>query len=112
MCAENFLYYRSADLASELRVVIPRRSDLDPERSVLLTSFASFKNKRVGFFFLVQSEYGDLYKVRTGGRVQSGRKCSANGSSGRCRLPSSDGCTQPAPAVVERQPQLGPKLAC
>lgn len=81
VCAENFLYYvrlkSQAELAATgaqgahqvtLQAVIPRRTDLSPERSVLITSFTSFRSKRTGLFFLLQSEYGDLYKVRRRGR--------------------------------------------
>jgi splicing factor 3B subunit 3 len=39
------------------------RSDLPVDRTVLITCFASFKNKKFGFFFLLLSEFGDLYKL-------------------------------------------------
>ncbi|GAB4816845.1 hypothetical protein N2152v2_003891 [Parachlorella kessleri] len=61
VCAENFVIYAAPD-HPELRAVIPRRTSLPAERGVLLTCAASHKQKNM-FFVLVQSEYGDLYKV-------------------------------------------------
>ena len=46
----------------EVRAALPRRHDLPPERGVLITSGTVHKQKDL-FFFLLQSEYGDLYKV-------------------------------------------------
>eukprot|EP00198_Chlamydomonas_reinhardtii_P011963 XP_001701300.1 nuclear pre-mRNA splicing factor, component of splicing factor 3b [Chlamydomonas reinhardtii] len=46
----------------EVRAVIPRRSDLPGDRGVLIVSYATHKKKAYSFF-LVQSEYGDIYKV-------------------------------------------------
>ena len=62
VCCENFLIYRDGANAGELRVVIPRRESLPGERGVLLVAGTAHKMKGM-FFFLVQSEYGDLYKV-------------------------------------------------
>lgn len=45
-----------------MRAVIPRRSDLLAERGVLIVAYATHKKKAYSFF-LVQSEYGDIYKV-------------------------------------------------
>ena len=45
-----------------MRAALPRRHDLPPERGVLITSGTVHKQKDL-FFFLLQSEYGDLYKV-------------------------------------------------
>lgn len=53
VCAENFIMYRNAESADEVRTVIPRRSDLLPERGVLIVSYAMHKRKNM-FFFLVQ----------------------------------------------------------
>lgn len=53
VCAENFIMYRSVDTTDEVRTVIPRRSDLLPERGVLIVSYAMHKRKNM-FFFLVQ----------------------------------------------------------
>ena len=43
---------------------LPQRADFyDPNKGLLLICSATHKQKGL-FFFLVQSEYGDLYKVR------------------------------------------------
>lgn len=47
---------------SQVRAVIPRRNDLPGDRGVLIIAYASHKKKAYSFF-LVQSEYGDIYKV-------------------------------------------------
>ena len=64
VCAENFLLYRNPGIDSEeeLRVVIPRRSDLPGDKSVLITAAATFRKKK-NFYVFLQSEYGDVYKV-------------------------------------------------
>lgn len=65
VCAENFVLYRNQD-HEEVRAVIPRRADLPGDRGVLIVSYASHKKKAYSFF-LLQSEYGDIYKVITSG---------------------------------------------
>lgn len=45
----------------EIRTALPRRKDLPVERGVLITAGAIHKRKD-SFFYLLQSEYGDLYK--------------------------------------------------
>ncbi|KAE9451386.1 hypothetical protein C3L33_16710, partial [Rhododendron williamsianum] len=45
-----------------VRAVIPRRGDLPAERGVLVVSAAMHKQKSM-FFFLLQTEYGDIFKV-------------------------------------------------
>lgn len=63
VCAENFLLYQNPAVdAEELRVVIPRRSDLPGDRSVLITAAATLRQKN-RFFTFLQSEYGDIYLV-------------------------------------------------
>lgn len=61
VCAENFVIYKNQGHA-EVRAVIPRRSDLPAERGVLIVSAAMHKQKSM-FFFLLQTEYGDIFKV-------------------------------------------------
>jgi splicing factor 3B subunit 3 len=63
VCSENIIYYRSTELKYELRVLIPRRFNQPKNQSVLITCYSSFKNKKYGFFILLQSEFGDLYKL-------------------------------------------------
>jgi hypothetical protein len=47
---------------AEIRTAIPRREGMSTERGVLITTGTVHKQKDL-FFFLLQSEYGDLYKV-------------------------------------------------
>eukprot|EP00879_Flechtneria_rotunda_P016767 GHRR01017550.1.p1 GENE.GHRR01017550.1~~GHRR01017550.1.p1 ORF type:complete len:1036 (+),score=359.64 GHRR01017550.1:786-3893(+) len=61
LCAENFLIYRHQG-HEEVRAVLPRREDLSGDRGVLIVSYASHKKKAYSFF-LLQSEYGDIYKA-------------------------------------------------
>ena len=61
VCCENFVLYRHQGVG-ELRAVLPRREDLPPERGVLIVSHAAHKKKAYSFF-LLQSEYGDVYKA-------------------------------------------------
>lgn len=61
VAADNFIIYRDEG-HEEVRAVIPRRSTLPGDRGVLIVCSATHRTKR-GFFFLLQSEYGDIYKV-------------------------------------------------
>ncbi|KAI9128782.1 hypothetical protein K1719_000265 [Acacia pycnantha] len=61
VCAENFVIYKNQG-HPDIRAVIPRRLDLPAERGVLIVSAAMHKLKSM-FFFLLQTEYGDIFKV-------------------------------------------------
>ncbi|CAJ2631057.1 unnamed protein product [Trifolium pratense] len=61
VCAENFVIYKNQG-HPDVRAVIPRRADLPAERGVLIVSAAMHKLKNM-FFFLLQTEYGDIFKV-------------------------------------------------
>jgi splicing factor 3B subunit 3 len=63
VCSEDYLIYKHQN-SREHRVPIPKRSHplSDPERGVIITSAVMHK-MRGAFFFLLQSEEGDLYKV-------------------------------------------------
>lgn len=61
VCAENFVIYKNQG-HPDVRAVIPRRLDLPAERGVLIVSAAVHKQKTM-FFFLLQTEYGDIFKV-------------------------------------------------
>ncbi|KMZ63735.1 Pre-mRNA-splicing factor RSE1 [Zostera marina] len=61
VCAENFVIYKNQG-HPDVRAVIPRRADLPAERGVLIVSIATHKQKSM-FFFLLQTEYGDIFKV-------------------------------------------------
>lgn len=72
VCAENWVLYRNMDEAQdEVRTPIPRRVDTADERGVLIVAAAMHKQKGL-FFFLLQSEYGDLYKVSVKFQEQTG----------------------------------------
>lgn len=61
VCAENRIVYQDRD-HDPVSCLIPRRADLPAERGVLIVSYAAHKQKDM-FFVLIQSEYGDIYKV-------------------------------------------------
>ncbi|KAJ8615274.1 hypothetical protein MRB53_034646 [Persea americana] len=61
VCAENFVIYKNHG-HPDVRAVIPRRADLPNERGVLIVSAATHRQKAM-FFFLLQTEYGDIFKV-------------------------------------------------
>ncbi|KAH8497167.1 hypothetical protein H0E87_019750 [Populus deltoides] len=61
VCVENFVIYKNQG-HTDVRAVIPRRADLPAERGVLIVSAATHKQKSM-FFFLLQTEYGDIFKV-------------------------------------------------
>jgi splicing factor 3B subunit 3 len=54
VCAENFVYYHNVEVEHTIKIVIPRRFDLPGHRSVLLTKYDTFKNKKKnwGFFHI------------------------------------------------------------
>ncbi|KAF9598013.1 hypothetical protein IFM89_023585 [Coptis chinensis] len=60
VCAENFVIYKNQG-HPDVRAVIPRRADLPAERGVLIVSAATHRHKSM-FFFLLQTEYGDVFK--------------------------------------------------
>ncbi|EPT04569.1 hypothetical protein FOMPIDRAFT_95487 [Fomitopsis schrenkii] len=63
VCCEDHIIYRHMD-APQHRVPIPRRRHplSDPNRGIIITAAVMHKMKGA-FFFLLQSEEGDLYKV-------------------------------------------------
>ncbi|KIY70657.1 hypothetical protein CYLTODRAFT_419613 [Cylindrobasidium torrendii FP15055 ss-10] len=63
VCCENHIIYRHMD-APQHRIPIPRRNGPleDPHRGVIITAAVMHKMKGA-FFFLVQTEDGDLFKV-------------------------------------------------
>ena len=61
VCSENFIVYKSP-AQPERRCALPRRKDLPNDHGLLLTAAAVHKQRDL-FFILVQSEFGDLYKV-------------------------------------------------
>ncbi|KAK8823650.1 hypothetical protein WA577_002569 [Blastocystis sp. JDR] len=61
MFAENWVLYRNEG-HPELRVPIPRREFLPEDKGVLIVAWALF-HQRDKFFYLVQSELGDVFKI-------------------------------------------------
>lgn len=61
ICAENYIIWHAED-QQEVRTIVPRRHSLPAAKTVLITAAATHKQKNL-FFMLIQSEYGDLYKV-------------------------------------------------
>jgi splicing factor 3B subunit 3 len=62
VCSENWIVYKNMG-HPDRRAPIPRRAGLPGERGTLIVSSATHKQKDM-FFFLCQSEYGDLYRVK------------------------------------------------
>jgi len=61
VCAENWIIFKNQG-HPDVRASIPRRKGADPKENMLIVSYATQKQKDI-MFFLLQSEYGDLYKV-------------------------------------------------
>ncbi|PVD21138.1 hypothetical protein C0Q70_19304 [Pomacea canaliculata] len=64
ICSENYITYKNLGDQPDIRCPIPRRrTDLDdPERGMIFVCSATHKTKSM-FFFLVQTEQGDIFKV-------------------------------------------------
>lgn len=64
ICSENYLTYKNLGDQHDIRCPIPRRrNDLDdPERGMIFICSATHRTKSM-YFFLVQSEQGDIFKV-------------------------------------------------
>ena len=64
ICSENYITYKNLGDQPDIRCPIPRRrNDLDdPERGMIFVCSATHKTKSM-FFFLVQTEQGDIFKV-------------------------------------------------
>ena len=61
VCAEDYIIHRSV-LHAERRVRILRRRSVRKDRGVLITAHCLVRQKKGVFFFLLQTEYGDLLK--------------------------------------------------
>lgn len=64
ICSENYLTYKNLGDQHDILCPIPRRrNDLDdPERGMIFICSATHRTKSM-FFFLVQTEQGDIFKV-------------------------------------------------
>lgn len=64
VCAEKYIVYKNFGDQPDIRMPIPRRrNDLNPERGMLIVASATHKSKSRKFFFLLQTEQGDIFKV-------------------------------------------------
>jgi len=61
VCSENYITYWD-ESHEPVRTAFPRRMGILDERGILIVSHATHVQKNL-FFFLVQSEFGDIYKV-------------------------------------------------
>ncbi|KAH0475974.1 MAG: hypothetical protein KVP17_002306, partial [Porospora cf. gigantea B] len=61
VCCENFLTYRKPG-HPEMSCALPRRLEMGADKSVIVTQYAVHRLRNF-YFFLLQSEFGDLYKV-------------------------------------------------
>jgi splicing factor 3B subunit 3 len=61
VCCENFIVYKKHD-HEERFCPLPRRNDMEANRGLFIIAYATHKQKDL-FFFILQSEKGDLYKV-------------------------------------------------
>jgi len=62
VCGENWVAYKHEGHA-EVRAPVPRRRGYPAERGLLVARAAAHRQSRGAFFFLLQSELGDLYKA-------------------------------------------------
>lgn len=60
--AEDCLYYHSYPKKTLLKCMYPKRIGVDSQEGVMINSFTFHKQKNL-FFFLLQTEYGDLFKL-------------------------------------------------
>uniref|UniRef100_A0A7S0PY64 DNA damage-binding protein 1 n=1 Tax=Coccolithus braarudii TaxID=221442 RepID=A0A7S0PY64_9EUKA len=61
VCSENFVVYKNQS-HTDVRCALPRRRDLSEEHGLLIIASAVHRQKDL-FFIIIQSEFGDLYKV-------------------------------------------------
>ena len=61
ICGENWVSYKHLG-HEEIRTALPRRHDTPPDKDILITTATTYTQKDM-YFFLLQSEIGDLYKV-------------------------------------------------
>jgi len=60
ICCENFITYKNS--SQDISSPIPRRNEFPSDKGIMIISYAMHKQKDL-FFFLIQSELGDLYKI-------------------------------------------------
>ena len=62
---EDQLCYKSYPVKHELKCKYPKRLGVNSKDKIMINSYALHKQKGI-FFYLIQSEYGDLFKVMLG----------------------------------------------
>ncbi|KII69875.1 Splicing factor 3B subunit 3 [Thelohanellus kitauei] len=64
VCCENYIVYHNIGSGQDIKCLIPRRrDDLDmPDRTILIVCATTYKSKNL-YFFLAQTEQGDLFKI-------------------------------------------------
>jgi splicing factor 3B subunit 3 len=64
VCSENYITFKNVGDQPDIRCPIPRRrNDIDDrERTMIIVATATHKTKNM-FFFLVQTEQGDIFKI-------------------------------------------------
>ena len=99
VCAENWVIWRGRGAgAPEVKALLPRRAGLPPSRGTLIVAAATHKQKAL-FFALLQSEYGDIYKV------------TLTGSGGSAAGPGLAGATGVADLAVQVFDTLPPSVS-
>ncbi|CAF2309153.1 unnamed protein product [Rotaria sp. Silwood2] len=64
VCSENYITFKNFGAQPDIRCPIPRRRNEidDRERTMIIVATATHKTKNM-FFFLVQTEQGDIFKI-------------------------------------------------
>lgn len=62
MLCEDFLVYKSYPVKTELKCRYPRRLGVNSKEGMLINCSAMMKLRGL-FFYIIQNEYGDLFKV-------------------------------------------------
>ncbi|GAB5371141.1 hypothetical protein AAMO2058_001554100 [Amorphochlora amoebiformis] len=61
ICCENYIIYKNID-HPDVKAPLPRRIGTPNDKGVMIVTTATHKQKNM-FFFLAQTEYGDIYKI-------------------------------------------------
>lgn len=72
VCCENFVVYKRPD-HPDVACAIPRRLEMAQDAKMVVTCFAIHKLRNF-FFFLIQTDYGDLYKIELTHEEQGERR--------------------------------------
>ncbi|XP_055389002.1 splicing factor 3B subunit 3-like [Condylostylus longicornis] len=72
VCCENFVVYKRPD-HPDVACAIPRRLEMAQDAKMVVSCFAMHKLRNF-FFFLIQTDYGDLYKIELTHEEQGERR--------------------------------------